>query len=1021
MGNKITFYVKESFKYLNRSKLSILVLAIAVSMITGFGYYFDSAQKFILHETNYNPFDFSAQFLEEDNLTYGLSDSELNVQEAFMQSKLQIENSYFYRVISNQRINLYYQDENHTDMYRLVWITPEYKYFQSPRFNQYFEITEGTRPKNPNEMIFDSLFAQRFNLNVGYNQTLPFRIGLGNTTIINVPNIDIVGFYTPKQTQIQFGVDLPLIEIGSNIVFISKNFSDNLEVYPHKELVEGLIPHPDILTPSNYLFLVSTYLGMEFDRNSVNIAWLSISSRNIMQTFNQFTLYLPDNVKSSNIITPVLQNQFHFQSLVRLSIQFTNIPLYIFAVYMGSLANKSKIRKRYHEFFSMRMRGFPKKMIRNQLITEAIINSLFIFLMGIIMGLGIFYLSQYWLNPLFLAQFNTTGFGLSLFFSWRTILEAFLFGIVLNVLASLSTIKYINSQKTSEIVSEIANVKGDVDYDESTLFYNPREISKENSEKLEIVNFMKKKEELIPKWGILVVLSALIPIILFITMIIGQNMQASDTLIEISDELYNNLNLLIILSMLSPFMLVIGIIRFLVVESPPRYAKISKRISHIFMKKRDYFVGIEMVRQKQYTRILYLAALYVALLMFANISTNSLIRQENLLTNLKTGSDLTVDFTISSRYFNDFTDIERFESQLKDIQLEDGEYLVNDTTRVFMSKTFSGTGIRMKYLLNLSEYLPIISSFEKLLPYNQFASDIEEVIAYNQNLMNEPNNVGIICSTTFMEINDLQIGDRFTFLQSSLNFSSSSYIRKQITAKIIKVIDVMPGLYFSSSESQGDFMVVSDHIFSDYEDDIIPVMTIKELVNLNPLDRTSDNDYEKFVNYIINSTDYTMYNTKFRFYDYNWEEVDSSSYNNTAIPFLGLFYFNLIIIGIILAIGIAILIRSTHDLNRGLYGELIARGFGRKGINLLMLSEMSISFLLALIAGTISGSFTSLIFCRLFSLSGGGGFLTLPIYFNVGEFLLVLAGIFGLTYLFLGYTIYRNSKDEISEFLLDVE
>ena len=1019
MGNKITFYIKESTKYLNQSKLTILTLAIAVSMVAGFGFYFDSAQKFILHETNYNTFDFAAQFLGADDLTYSVSDTELEVQEAFSLSNLHIEHSYFYRVISNEKISLYYQDEQKEQSFNIIWLALESQYFQSPRFDQYFEMVEGNHPEKPNEIIFDSIFAQRFNLQIGYNQTLTFRIGLGSS--IEVPNLDIVGFYSIKQTTVQFGVELPLFEKDSNFVFISKNFTDASEIYPHKELVKGVENNANFPAYANYYFLTQTYLGMEFDRDSVNIARLSASATNIMQTFNQFALHLPEYVTSYNIISSVMQNQFQFQSTVRLSIQFTNLPLYIFAIYMGSVANKSKVRKRYHEFFSMRMRGFPKKMIKNQLLTEALISSLFISLIGLILGVGIFFLSQYWLNPLFLVQFNKTGFALSLFFSWRTILETITFGIVLNVLASLSTIKHINSQKTSKLSSELANVKGDVDYDESTLYFKHREKSQENSEKLELVNFMKKKEELIPKWGILLAISSLIPIILFITMIIGQNIQTSDTIIEISELLYENLNLLIILTMLSPFLLVIGLIRFLVIESPPRFAKISKKIAHIFMKKRDYFVGIEMVRQKQYTRIIILSGLYVALLLFANMSTNSLIRQDNLRANLQTGTDLTVDFSISSNNFHNLTDIERFESQLKDIQLEDGQYLVNDTMRTYMSQTFSGTGIRTKYILNLSEYLPQILAFEKILPNDQFVNDIQEVIAYNQELMDEPDKVGIICSSSYMEMNNFQLGDRITFLQSSVNFSTSQYIAKQITAKIIKVIDVMPGLYFSTSNSQSDFMVVSDHIFSDYGDDVIPVMSVRELVNLNPIDRSSENDYQKYANYLLNSTDYTMLNADFRFYDYDWEKVDSSSYNNTDIPYLGLFYFNLIIIGIILAAGIAILIVSTHDLNRGLYGELLARGFGRKGINLLVLAEMSISFLLAIVIGAFSGSFTSLAFCRLFSLSGGGGFLTLPIFFNGIEFILILAGIFGLTYLFLGYSFYRNSKDEISEFLQDVE
>lgn len=1025
MGNQVSFYLKESFKQINKSKLIILALAIAVSMVAGFGYYFDSAQNFIIKETNPDVFDYCAEFNsnEANSLNFSFSNAEYDVENTFLTSNLQIQNSYFYQVFSNSKLYIY-GENNLTDQAEtnlITFITPELKFFNSSRFNQYFSIVEGEIPTQSNEILIDSMFAKRFNITIGMNQTLPFLIGSRERELIQVPNLNIVGLYSINYDEVIFGRFSESIEPGSNFIFISTDYRTDSMVLPNEFIIQKMAAHEEFNIDPNYLFVIDTLNSFEFDRDSINIAWLSASASEIDTKFIQFTRRLPNNVISYNFITTILSGQFKFQTIVRLSIQFTNLPLYAFAIYMASVANKSKVKQRYHEFFTMRMRGFPKKMIRNQLITESLVNSIFIAIIGVILGIVIFFLGQYWLNPLFLAEFNRTGFALSFYFSFRTVFEAFIFGVVLNVLATLSTIKYINSLKTSKLASELANIKGDVDYDESTLYYQQEKGSGNKSNILEVENFMKKKEELIPKWGLLLALASLVPISLFLIMILGQNIQTSDTLIEFANVLYDNLNFVIILTLISPFFLVIGLIRFFVQESPPRFARISKRIGRIFMKKRDYFVGIEMVRQKQYTRIIFLAGLYVALILFSNMSTNSLIRQNALKTNLECGSDLNVDFSISGSFFENFSDIETFENQLLDIRNPSDDLIIDSVVRSFYSKTWTGNGLRTTYMLNLSQYLDLMVDDGKLLPSANFQQDIQDVIDYNRALGNQTDRAGVIVSSSLVEMNNFHLGDTFTFLQSSINFSSSTYVRRQITAKIIKIIDVMPGLYFSKSDDPGNFVVVNDHIFSDYSEEIIPSKTLKEMVNFKQFDSSLKNKDQIYQNYFQNSTDYYLLNSNYQFYNYEWQDVDSASFNDSSLPYIGLLYFNLIIIGMVLAVGMAILIISTHDQNRGLYGELLARGFGRKALNRLVLSEMSISFLIATIIGSFAGTFTAIAFAKLFSLSGGGGNLALPIFFNFKEFLYILGGIFGFTFLLLSYSLFMYRKEEISEFLLDME
>ncbi|MHA1887147.1 MAG: FtsX-like permease family protein, partial [Promethearchaeota archaeon] len=707
MRTKLGFYLKESLKYVKDSKLAILTLAIAVGMVAGFGYYFDSAQYYINLETNYNTFDYVVKFNNQNahSLSFNIGEDERYVENMFLNSKLNLEDSYYYQIYKNPRLFLYLTQNKYSSF---SWFLMEKDWFTSPRFVQYFEITSGKLPNNENEILVDSQFAQQFNLDLEINNSLKVKLGLINEEIHNISSSKIVGFFKPKKEFIQFGTLQDVIQTGDNIIFQWANFSQHSRKYPNSELIEYMKTHPEFQNQVNFLFEVETLIGFTIDRTEIQVSWLSATSTEFKQNFNQFLVKLPSYVTAYNLISTSLENQFQFQEVVRLAIQFTNLPLYIFAIYIGSLANKMKIRKRYHEFFSMRMRGFPKNMVRNQFLMEAILNSILISILGIFLGIGVFFMGQYWLNPIFLSDFNLLVSSLHFHFTFQTIIESFLFGAILTILATLSSIKHVNNLRTSELSRELQNISGDVDYDEISLYFNRKKLKKSDDEELDIEQFIKKKEELIPKWGIILALSSTIPIILFIIMIFGQQFHVSDTIQELSNLLFNRINLLIILVIISPIFLVIGLIRYLIVESPPRFAKISKFLSKIFVKKRDYFVGIEMVRQKQYQQIIFLAGLYVAMLMFSNVTINTLIRLEKIKENIEIGGDLNFDFTVSKMSFENQSDIMNFKNLLLNQTDGAGNQRFDDLTSVFVKEQFTGRNMREIFFVNLSDYYSLI-------------------------------------------------------------------------------------------------------------------------------------------------------------------------------------------------------------------------------------------------------------------------------------------------------------------------
>ena len=679
MANKLGFYLHQGIKYLGQSKLTILALGLAVSMIAGFGYYYDSAQNFTLQESYLNSIDFGIDFEEtsEFNLNSILNDESYEVQRLFYESKLQIENSFYVRSVISEHIDLLHINSQNVTTEKVPhWIFSNSSTFQSLRFLEYYNIIEGTFPKNPDEFLVSEDFALNQNISIGINQTINVQIGKISKKEKNI-SCNIVGIYSPLHLNGDFG-NFDHIA-NKEIIFGYIDFSEPKLNISLSNLIVLLEENSEVHSLSNLGLTVKSSLNFIFKRKSVKVAWLSLSSQQIKDELDKINFYLPGNFLIFNAISPILDAQFNFQTDLRLKIQITNIPLFLFAIYLGSIATKSKMKRRYNEFFSMRMRGFKKSMIRTQFIFEALINSTLISTLGLIFGLGIFKFGQYWLNPISIPQFNVSGFSIPFHFTFETIIETFVFSAILTILSTIASIRHVNSLKTSDLIAELSNFGEDLAYDETTLFTEKNKKKEESENELGVLNikdFIKKMEDEIPKWGIPVSLLALIPVVLYVLILIGQSFTLPDVFLEISTGLQNQYGLLIILAFISPFVLVVGLLHYLLVESQLRLANIAKKISRIFVKARDYFVGLEMVRQKQHTRVIFISSIFIALMIFSNMTVNTMVRQNKILRNFEVGADLQISFQMYGTIFDDRSDLDDYEQQLQQIKDSEDNLLI---------------------------------------------------------------------------------------------------------------------------------------------------------------------------------------------------------------------------------------------------------------------------------------------------------------------------------------------------------
>lgn len=269
--------------------------------------------------------------------------------------------------------------------------------------------------------------------------------------------------------------------------------------------------------------------------------------------------------------------------------------------------------------------------------------------------------------------------------------------------------------------------------------------------------------------SIALIIISLFPLLIYLLFYLGTLPSATDTLISISCLIERYFGVFLIFAVISPVLLVVGIIRILVVEKPSRFAKISKFLSSLFLKEKSYLCGMEMVRRKQYRTVILLVGIFTSLLVFTNVFLNSFSRYEIMIDNMDVGSDVAVLYNNEDMSIVNTSEIDLFESQLKSYTTSDNETLINQVLTSYTEMT-SDEYNSEKIYTDIEGYLDIIQEGDKKLPSRDFVSKIEDVIDYNKDPLNTI--PGVIVNSAFLTLNNLEIDDLYSFTHSFFNYSS---------------------------------------------------------------------------------------------------------------------------------------------------------------------------------------------------------------------------------------------------------
>ncbi len=1082
MGNRLSFYFSQGSKNLRKSLLIILGLTLALSMVSGISLYIDSYQKNMVTESFDQIIDFNLDYNYE-NYTGNISDNfqayDSSVISLFQNSEnIDTESHFRYFLLDTYNFNFY---KNYSQLYGLDYYGYELvdgnlanmglfdeQFYTSKRFDQYFAIINGTIPKSEEEILIPIDLAYKMNLTLGETTNLDIKTAWESMPLnssLSLSDVKVVGIYATKLPYYRFGYkwiyhdytyhskndtvtdyeSLSKDNIGSDFVFCYYNFSKTDNIHPvqtfihdHNNFLENFTAEDEY-----YNFNIDETAGLSFcfNRDNIDFNHLNSYSRLIMQESQIIERQIESRyVNFKDYLSRHLSDLYLMSNVYRIVLQILNVPILIFAIFIGSFAIKTNAKSRLDEFLLLRSKGSSNSFLRNQFFIEAIFNGFTSSTIAIIAGFGTFYGFRALLSDIIFNYGSTAVLTPSI--SWGTVLLTYAIGIGITFLASLSSIVYVGKLPTYKLLTILGSDSMDVEYDEKSLFHqtegkkvaieetpfydesqvqqNSAEIVKESSLKRIIKkrkkhdlyqNVVQTKEKKIPKLSIAFIIVSLFPVIIYILYYLGSLSSASDALISISELIELYFGIIIIFAILSPVLFVVGIIRILVVEKPTRYARISKFLSSIFLKEKSYLCGIEMVKRKQYKTVILLVGIFTSLLVFTNVFLNSSSRYDLMFDNVRIGGDVRVYYNNEGRPISNTSDIELFESQLKSYKTSDNETLINQVVTCY-SGWESDEYYGQRYYLDIEKYLDIIQEDDKKLPIGDFVSKIESLIDYNKNSSNTI--PGVIVNSGFLTLNKLEIGDLYTMFHHYYNTTASELQNISTSVRIMVSTDVMPGLYLTYGYwgSYTENMII----------DINSVNPDKDLlygdgfIQMIDIDPDIEEDTEVLEEMLNNATIDYVEITYLRFYNQNWDDLNYElSVSDSGI--YGIIYLEFLMIGVLLAFGLAILILSFQRENKYFNGVLLARGFGRIGLLKLILSQIFIIFQIGILTGLVSGFLTSISFLKITAIMNyGAGLFSFPIFMNALELFQILGIIVLSSVVIYLVSYYFESKKNITQY-----
>ncbi|MHA1673572.1 MAG: hypothetical protein ACTSYI_08080 [Promethearchaeota archaeon] len=510
------FYLKNTPKRMRNEWTIILCVSISLSLISGLSYFFESTQKYTFENSFwlFSDFDIIHHELFSDfgapipsiNYDYYFDYTDKEIRELLNSTELKIESYAPYSIFgieqgvmtiddfdsvvisSTESVYDYHRQLNASSIKMGIFNND---FYNSPRFDMYFEIMEGRFPTTENEILVDLNYAAKYGYNINETRNITLVIGnmfnsdppVSDYHTYQIANMTIVGTYLCTQEWFRIGAQRYTYsytyenylnnqtyvypeELERNMVFMYGDF-ENLTNHPIQNLYNEI---SQIQQYAAYLEsgIISSGYVLFYDRSQIEYENLYYSRNYITQNSRNLSLYMPFEVGFVNKISYQLRLTHEEIRNSFLVIQILNIPIIVFSLLVSQNINDSRGKKANEELILLKLRGVSVRQIQLQLLMGGLINGIICTIFGSLMGNATFYLYHRMLGELF---FENNIIFLSPLFTWGNLWYTLFLGILINAftiipkMVKIGKIEFVDASESLQQVEQLS-----LNYDEKVLF-----------------------------------------------------------------------------------------------------------------------------------------------------------------------------------------------------------------------------------------------------------------------------------------------------------------------------------------------------------------------------------------------------------------------------------------------------------------------------------------------------------------------------------------------------------------------
>ncbi|WP_371804424.1 ABC transporter permease [Candidatus Lokiarchaeum ossiferum] len=868
------------------------------------------------------------------------------------------------------------------------------EYYQTERFQKDFIMVEGRTPRTDEEVLlpYTEKLYNEYQLNDEYDLT--FYIGNfthtsfgmfpsenkidiqfeGDNQInktMQLSSVKIVGFYAQASRLITIYNDHSQMDltyqkilegdtkfsgqIMNPPVFFYSNFTTSgIKNHPVYQFYSSIFKNTTLYNSVNILnndlnkavgnlLHYGIFLASKVSR--INFNQISSYENRLSQTYQVLQREFQDFICTDTVGSSIwsLRNYIFTTRLLSMSI---NLPLMLFTFFITYFSMKNGKQKRLDNFLQMSIKGMTKKQINYQMIQEIGILSIICTVISFLLGLLFMIPIKSTLGPLFFPSLSLGEIRFLISPLWIVIT-----GVIAFIMISTSYNQLRKVLKNTEIqdiyeIQHLDDLSGI--YDENSTYGKKIGVSADQAkieEKYE--DSIEGEEKKIPKISYFLFPFILIPIFIYSLAIYAANHEVSDSLERLSESVCQEPMTFLVLALIFPvFIVIYGFYRFLVVESPRRFARISKVLAKPLNKELNYLVGLEMIRKKEFRYIIILLTVFLTSIFILNPLTTSSLSYPTMMENANVGADFAIDINLggdlseNQEAYLDFKKNVTSIFETSNISLSNHVYIHSQRAEIYIESDESQKVSYTMNYLNYSKYLTVNEERKQFLPKNDYVKAMRETTKYNE--ANASSKIGVIVGEGHNYYDDITDYPPFFVNVTYYNYTRMQFDSKWIECEFIARISNLPGIYDITSPyfSRMSFFIDTNYLRLD--NCSIYVQNFVFMGNVNdPKDQQLQSN-QKVQKFFQNYTG-----------DYTIQEMDYSylQYTSTFSVFktrLGYSLYTLLLVGFSLCFGQGLLfIQNTRD-NFNFFGNLLTRGVNRRQIYYFGLSQLLLLFLISL-------------------------------------------------------------------------